>query len=269
MADSDMTEKPGLRVRYRDLAPRAIVGVLLIAVALFGSWRGGLFFNYLIGLAALLMFREWARMHGMPSGEGSSRFVGFTGIGAAVVLANEGLMTLGVAALAATTIYYLFTRRAAALGVLYCGLPALALVWLRDQESGFPLLVWTLVVVWATDIGAYFAGRLIGGPKLAPRISPSKTWAGLFGAMVAAGALGAAMTAVFRLPFELWQSAVLGAALAIAAQAGDFYESHLKRRAGIKDSGNLLPGHGGIMDRLDGLVPVSIIVAGTVWALGA
>ncbi|MBV7256577.1 phosphatidate cytidylyltransferase [Pacificimonas sp. WHA3] len=255
-----------LRVRYKDLMPRFIVGVLLIAIAIFGGWQGGLFFNFLMGIAALLVFREWTRMVGTTAG--NDRMVGFIGIGAAVVLGNDGLVMYGFAALAVAAIWYLFTDRRAAMGILYAGLPFMCLIWLRYQENGFGLIVWTLAVVWATDIGAYFSGRTIGGPKIAPAISPSKTWAGLAGGMFAAAGVGVLNDFIFQLPFEAVHAAALGALLAVIAQVGDFYESHLKRRAGVKDSGHLLPGHGGVMDRLDGLVPVSILVASAVWFIG-
>lgn len=255
--------RESLRVRYKDLLPRVVVGVLLIAIALFGGWRGGLLFNFLIGLAALLMFREWARMHDVRR---SMRLGGYVGLGAAMVLGNEYLILLAFGAVALTAAIYAVRKPSAAIGILYAGVPAIALVWLRTQEEGFGLLIWTLAIVWGTDIGAYFAGRTIGGPKLAPKISPSKTWAGLFGGMATAALIAALLTFVFLLPFSLPVSAALGAGLAVAAQAGDFYESSVKRKAGVKDSGNLLPGHGGVMDRLDGLVPVSILVAGSVWA---
>ncbi len=263
MADS---EKQSLRVQYKDLLPRVVVGVVLIAIALFGGWQGGLFFDFLMGLAALLMFREWARLVRLY---GNDRLVGFVGIAAAIVLADANIFAMAFGALFVTAAWYVLRMRRAALGVLYSGLPFVALIWLRTQEKGFALIVWTLAVVWATDIFAYFAGRTIGGPKIAPSISPSKTWAGLIGGMTGAAIVGSALTTAFSLPFDPMHSAILGAALAIAAQCGDFYESHLKRRAGVKDSGHLLPGHGGIMDRLDGLVPVAMIVSGAVWLLGS
>jgi phosphatidate cytidylyltransferase len=130
-------------------------------------------------------------------------------------------------------------------------------MYLRGLPSGLALTLWTLAIVWATDIGAYFAGRAIGGPKLAPRISPAKTWAGLGGGVVAAGIVGLLIAVCAGLPSALhW----LAAPLAVAAQAGDLFESWLKRRAGVKDSGRLLPGHGGALDRLDGVVPVATLI---------
>jgi phosphatidate cytidylyltransferase len=141
--------------------------------------------------------------------------------------------------------------------VPYVGLPLIALLVMRDRADGFLLTLWTFIVVWATDIGAYFAGRAIGGPKLAPRISPAKTWAGLGGGVAAAWGAGALTASQGHLPTALLY---LGAPMAVLAQAGDLFESWLKRRAGVKDSGSILPGHGGALDRLDGLVPVAIVV---------
>lgn len=144
-------------------------------------------------------------------------------------------------------------------GFLYALLPALALLWLRDRApQGLELVFWVFIVTWTTDIGAYFAGRAIGGPKLAPSISPNKTWAGLAGGMISAALAGWAWTEYAMLPSSLiW----LAPAFAAAAQGGDLFESWLKRRAGAKDSGSILPGHGGILDRLDGLVVVAVLTA--------
>ena len=144
-------------------------------------------------------------------------------------------------------------------GFVYALLPAIALLWLRDRApQGLELVLWVFIVTWTTDIGAYFAGRAIGGPKLAPNISPNKTWAGLIGGMVSAALAGWAWTQYVMLPTTLiW----LAPAFAAAAQGGDLFESWLKRRAGAKDSGSLLPGHGGLLDRLDGLVVVAVLTA--------
>ena len=149
--------------------------------------------------------------------------------------------------------------------MLYAIPPAIALIFVREQaERGLLLTLWTLAIVWATDIGAYFAGRAIGGPKLAPRLSPNKTWAGLIGGMIAAAVVGALIAWQGDLPAFCW---ITGGGLAVAAQMGDLFESWLKRRSGVKDSGKLLPGHGGVLDRLDGVVPVAVVV-GTALAAG-
>ena len=145
------------------------------------------------------------------------------------------------------------------LGFVFCLVPALSLLFLRERlDVGFDIVIWVFIVTWATDIGAYFAGRAIGGPKLAPKISPNKTIAGLVGGMVAAALLGGLWAWSQGLPSLLY---ILGAPMAAAAQGGDLFESWMKRKAGVKDSGNLLPGHGGVFDRLDGLLVVATLTA--------
>ena len=144
-------------------------------------------------------------------------------------------------------------------GFVYALLPALALLWVRERDAhGLYLLIWVLIVTWSTDIGAYFAGRTFGKRKLAPTISPNKTVEGLLGGIASAALFGGAWTIATGLGTAL---IVLAPVLAVAAQAGDLFESGMKRRAGIKESGAWLPGHGGALDRLDGLVPVAVLTA--------
>ena len=170
------------------------------------------------------------------------------------------------AALAATAIYYEWTRIVRGWGLgwriagfFYALLPALSLLWIRDRSADkLDLLLWVFIVTWSTDIGAYFAGRAIGKRKLAPSISPGKTVEGLVGGVIAATLLGGAWGFVLELPPALF---VLAPIFALSAQAGDLFESWMKRRAGLKDSGSWLPGHGGLLDRLDGLVPVAVLTA--------
>jgi len=170
-----------------------------------------------------------------------------------------------VAALA-TAMFYEWTRIVRGWGAawyvsgfVYALLPALALLWVRERDAhGLFLLLWVFLVTWSTDIGAYFVGRSLGRRKLAPSISPGKTIEGLYGGIAAATLIGGAWVLAMGLGRPLLALAPL---LAIAAQAGDLFESFLKRRAGIKDSGTWLPGHGGVLDRLDGLVPVAVITA--------
>jgi len=206
----------------RELATRTAVGILLIAIALVEALLGGWPFAILVAAIATIMYMEWSRM------------VGKWGLD--------------------WKIY----------GFVYCLLPAISLLWIRERAeyqgigSGFDLLIWVFLVVWSTDIGAYFAGRAIGGPKLAPSISPNKTIAGLVGGVASAVVLAGAWASFVELPSQLlW----LAAPFAVAAQLGDLFESGLKRRAGVKDSGTWLPGHGGLLDRLDGLVPVAVLTA--------
>jgi phosphatidate cytidylyltransferase len=142
-------------------------------------------------------------------------------------------------------------------GFGYALIPALALLWIRERGAHkLDMLLWVFIVTWSTDIGAYFAGRSIGGPKLAPAISPNKTWAGLFGGMIAASLLGGLWVVELGLPRLVL---LLAPMFAVGAQLGDLFESGLKRRAGVKDSGTILPGHGGVLDRLDGLVVVATL----------
>ena len=144
-------------------------------------------------------------------------------------------------------------------GFVYALLPALALLWIRERDAhGLYLLIWVFIVTWSTDIGAYFTGRTFGKRKLAPTISPNKTVEGLLGGMASAALFGGAWTLATGLGTAL---IVLAPVLAVTAQAGDLFESGMKRRAGVKDSGAWLPGHGGALDRLDGLVPVAVLTA--------
>ena len=147
------------------------------------------------------------------------------------------------------------------LAILYTLAALAALLWLRHQPVfGRETLIWLMACVWATDIGAYFVGSLAGGAKLAPSISPSKTWSGLVGGMAWSAVASALAGWVFGNGETLMLAAV-GAVLAVVAQAGDLLESAAKRRAGVKDSGRLIPGHGGVLDRIDGLIAVLVVVA--------
>ncbi|MEQ8695283.1 MAG: phosphatidate cytidylyltransferase, partial [Bauldia litoralis] len=138
-------------------------------------------------------------------------------------------------------------------GVFYAAVFGLALLILREGDLGLAAIAFVFAVVWATDIGAYFAGRAIGGPKLWPAVSPKKTWAGAIGGLVAAVIAGLATAAVVGLPLA-GALVIVIVVMSVAGQAGDFFESFIKRRFGVKDSGTIIPGHGGMMDRVDGLV---------------
>ena len=169
-------------------------------------------------------------------------------------------------AAAATAIFYEWSRIVRGwglgwqiLGFFYALLPALALLWVRDRTAdGFATVLWVFIVTWSVDIGAYLVGRTYGRRKLAPSISPNKTVEGLYGGVAAAAVFGALWTWWLGLPAILY---LLAPVFAVVAQGGDLFESWMKRRAGLKDSGNWLPGHGGIFDRLDGLVPVAVLTA--------
>lgn len=188
-------------------------------------------------------------------------------IALAIAAAVQGGYAFAIlAAAGATAVFFEWTRLARGWGLTwqvggfaYTLIAALSLLWIRDRaEDGLALIVWVFLVTWATDIGAYFAGRAIGGPKLAPTVSPNKTWAGLYGGVAATTLIGGAWVLLTGLNLVLLLLAPL---FAVAAQGGDLFESWMKRRAGVKDSGRWLPGHGGIFDRLDGLLPVAILTA--------
>ena len=179
--------------------------------------------------------------------------------------AGGNVFAYAVAAVA-TAMFYEWTRIVRgwgaawyASGFVYALLPALALLWIRERDAhGLELLLWVFLVTWSTDIGAYFVGRAIGRRKLAPSISPGKTVEGLVGGMAVAAVVGGAFALATGLGKPLL---ILAPLFALAAQAGDLFESGMKRRAGVKDSGTWLPGHGGVLDRLDGLVPVAVLTA--------
>jgi phosphatidate cytidylyltransferase len=195
--------------------------IVMLAVAGIAFWLGGLWFDiFAVGVAAIV-FNEFL-----------------------------GLIRLLDASAGRKLAWTVFAA-------LYVGLAALALAVLP-----MGVVIGVIAVVIATDTGAYFSGRTIGGPKIAPRISPSKTWAGLVGGALAAGIVSASTflynTGELRFGVMLVVAFVIGAALAVLAQAGDFFESWFKRRAGVKDSSNLIPGHGGFFDRTDGMLPVAI-----------
>ena len=184
-------------------------------------------------------------------------------LGAAIL---GGTLFAVVVAAVATAIFYEWTRIVRGWGpvwyvsgFVYALLPALALLWVRERDAhGLFLVVWMFLVTWSTDIGAYFVGRKFGRAKLAPSISPNKTIAGLYGGIAAAAVIGGAWTLLTGLGRPLLLLAPL---FALAAQGGDLFESWMKRKAGVKDSGTWLPGHGGVLDRLDGLAPVAVLTA--------
>jgi phosphatidate cytidylyltransferase len=210
-------DAPPTPSKWAGLQVRAISSVVLAAIVLTVLWLGGFMFALLVVLAALIMAKEW---HGLTEHQAVSWRVG---------------------------------------GLVYIAIPCASLIWLRMvrfaemPDAGLKLVLFVMLIVVATDIGAYFAGRKIGGPKMAPSISPGKTWAGLGGGVAAAGVVGGIAHSFSPYPVALVACVFAGALLALLAQAGDLFESYVKRRAGVKDSGTLIPGHGGLLDRVDGL----------------
>ena len=196
--------------------------------------------------------------------------------GIALIVIAVGLVWLGgypfalFVAAVATGVYWEWMQLVKARGIawkiagfFYCLIPAIALLWIRDRTAdGFSMVMWVFIVTWATDVGGYVVGRAFGKNKLAPSISPAKTWEGLLGGMAFAAVLGGLWAWRFGLPHGLYMLAPLAA---IAAQMGDLFESAMKRAAGVKDSGRLLPGHGGLFDRVDGLLVVATLTAFAVY----
>lgn len=234
--------------------------------ALLATWWGGYAFAALVALAAAIMCWEWDKI--VTQRFGWPGRIGALGCLLAALLAvSQPLLAVAlvavtaVAAAAQAPAAGANAHRWAGLGVLYAGLPSVALVWLRgDGDMGLQTVVWLLLLVWATDIGAYASGRLIGGPLLLPSVSPKKTWAGLIGGVVSAGLVGLCAALLLSLPHPVVIT-VLSGALAVVAQGGDLLESWVKRRWNVKDSSNIIPGHGGVLDRVDGLLTAGGAVA--------
>ena len=249
-----------LNAQRNELATRIVVGVAMVVFALAVLWAGGLAFWLVTTLIALGLLGEWAGL--AQTDAATRRLMLFTlSVPLAIMCplaAGPQFFALGLVA-AAAIFTMVSTRRAVlALGIIYAALPVLALLLMRKQPDGLLFTIWAMALVWISDIGAFFVGRAFGGARLAPAISPNKTWAGFAGGIAAAGVFGAILHTGWGLPWRLTLATPL---LAIVAQGGDLYESWLKRQAGVKDSGTILPGHGGLMDRLDGLIPVAPIAA--------
>lgn len=250
-----------------NLTLRIISGVVLGSVVIGATWYGYPAFHLAVFVLGGLMAWEW----GMIVGEGRLGLAGYglcIIVGGALIFSMLGMDGWGVlvALVAAPTLFVvnvgeLGWRRALwlAAGGTYCALPAVSLLWLR-QDGAF-VVFWVLFLVWATDIGAYAVGRTVGGPKMAPMISPGKTWSGLAGGIACAAAIGWTASLFGSGSHSPWMLAILSGVFAIVAQLGDLLESAVKRQFGIKDSSNIIPGHGGVLDRVDGLVPVAIGIA--------
>jgi phosphatidate cytidylyltransferase len=249
--------------RWADLGIRTLSAAVLIPVALVDVWLGGVWFELAIALLAVLMAHEWTAMvHG---GNAAQFAVHAGGALSGAILPIDAGLPASILAIGGFTLLSAAVTWGRSLphnlwtwsGVPYVAVPALALVMLRaTPDHGLTVLLWLFAAVWAADTCAYFAGRLIGGPKLWPRVSPKKTWAGLGGAVLGASLAGWAVAAVSGASAS-WLIAA-GALLGITEQGGDLFKSALKRHYGVKDSGRLIPGHGGVIDRVDGLAAAAV-----------
>jgi phosphatidate cytidylyltransferase len=247
----------------RNLLMRIVVAAVLMPLAVVIAYAGGWLWATLVTLAAIGLFLEWLTVVGLA---GAMR----VSVPGAVALAVAGfclaigridvaLIVLAIGLVVAVSIAP-ERRNWVAAGFLYAAAAEIASVLVRlDPVKGFAALMFVLLIVWVTDSGGYFAGRGIGGPKLWPKVSPKKTWAGAAGGFAASLAVAAGFAA-----FGLGNTGpllMLSAALSVVSQSGDLFESAVKRRFGVKDSGHIIPGHGGLMDRLDGFVAAVVVAA--------
>jgi phosphatidate cytidylyltransferase len=247
-----------------DFPTRVLSGLVLAGIAAVFTVLGPVVFAVLVLIVALLLSWEWGRL---VHGRGAEVVIGvhIVTVGAAALLAASGYLGLGLLALPIGGILVTLLSLGrnsvyGALGVFYAGLPATAIIWLRsDADLGLIAVVFVIAVVAVADTAAFLMGRALGGPKLWPRVSPGKTWAGLIGALAASSVVGALFW-LFVPGASAVRLAGVGALLGLVAQAGDLFESAIKRRFGAKDTSSLIPGHGGVMDRVDGLVAAAAAV---------
>lgn len=270
-----------------ELRTRTLSAAVLVPAALLLVWLGGVAFNIFITIVAGLMAIEWDNLIAAESvpeeepSEGRKKSTGYmTALASILLVAFAGLSldrfgqmpdlaTMAgaiVIAMLASMIEQSVRRRPMpalrAFGILYIVVPCVALISLRADGQGEYWILWLFLVVWATDIGAYAFGRTFGGPKLAPSVSPNKTWSGAIGGLISAVLFSLPMVAVID-GLDILPDIALAAGLSAVSQAGDLFESGLKRRFGVKDSGSLIPGHGGLFDRLDGLLVAAPLALAT------
>ncbi len=249
----------------RELKLRIMSGLVLGAVALADTWIGGPAFAVLAAVIGLAVWYEWATMTRVAVADRAVYLLGWAvqlGVAALIILGGDAYaLPLLVIATLVAAFWSRFHGRGWWLpgGVLYAGATTISLAAIRgDSDVGFVAMLYVFAVVWATDILAYFIGRAIGGPKLAPAISPGKTWSGAIGGAVSGVAAGTLVFAAFFSVDDL-RIPLIALVLSVASQAGDLFESYVKRRSGVKDSGRIIPGHGGVWDRVDGLVAASFV----------
>lgn len=250
----------------RELGVRAASGVVLAVATLLLTWGGPWSFAVLVAAVAVIAIWEWGCVV-RSSGFDVMTITAAAGLVAATAIASTGSIAGGLALVVLTAVGVGVAGRLSGksllegAGVFYIGLPAMALVWIRsDPAHGFSAIMMVLIAVWATDIGAFIVGRLVGGPKLCPAISPNKTWAGLLGG-VALSAVAGYVLAVNLGSLAPFSVAGISMGLAVISQFGDLIESGIKRSYGVKDTSGLIPGHGGFLDRVDGLLLAAVAAA--------
>lgn len=262
---------PGHDQRFREseLGLRIASAIVMLIIVLAAAWAGGWIFALLCATLSAILFYEWLSMVSRTpfNMAGAILTAGFIFL---VLMCLIGFPVSGLLAMLVIGVIMELTTKGTeqedvrwiGLGALYCAIPIFALPLIRN-EAGFHLLLLLFLVVWATDIAAYFAGRHFGGAKLLPAVSPKKTWSGAIGGFIGAVVIAIAF-AVWTGSFSIATAGFLAAILSIASQAGDLFESWVKRRFDVKDSSNLIPGHGGFLDRVDGLIAAAVPVAAMV-----
>jgi len=252
-------QPPARSAKWSDFWVRLASSVVLAPIVLTALWIGGIAWQAVVMVAMLGLAGEWTRLSGLKRGN----IVLFAAVLTAWLLWNFFGWLAGGVALALFTLMTVWRFGwFAGLGIPYIGIGGFSILWLRLQHGdGLRATLFLVAIIWATDIGAYLAGRFIGGAKLAPRISPGKTWSGSLGGLVIGGLAGAALAGAGHIALAAFLAALL---LSLCAQAGDLLESAIKRKLGVKDSGRTIPGHGGLFDRLDGFLaaaPVAVLLA--------
>jgi phosphatidate cytidylyltransferase len=248
-----------------ELALRVGSALVLVPLAIGTAYLGGWLFALFWGAAAMGVLWEWTALV-TRNDQRSVLLTGGASLALAVVLVAAGhllaaVVVLAMGAIGAASLALAERRTWVAGGIPYAGALALAPIVLRaDDADGFLAVIFLFAIVWTTDISAYFAGRALGGPKLMPQVSPNKTWAGAVGGLIASVVVALALAKMAGLT-ALFALAMLAVVLSVFAQGGDLFESFLKRRFHAKDSSHLIPGHGGLMDRLDGFVSASVAAA--------
>jgi phosphatidate cytidylyltransferase len=266
-----MTSPPASS-RWADLRLRILSALILAPIGLACIWAGGASFAALLVLIEAGLAYEWLGLCRQRTPTMIALFAAapLTVLLAATAGAVPALLLLAVATAVGIVIAGgISVSRPLAFGLPYLSLAALALVWLRQPTvSGGANVIVLLLIVWASDIGAYMAGRAIGGPRLAPAISPGKTWSGAVGGLFAAAATGLAASAMLGTAPISWRPVGFAVLIGIVSQIGDLFESLLKRHFGVKDSGNVIPGHGGLLDRLDAILTAAPVAALLALTLG-
>lgn len=238
-----------------------VLGVIVLAV----TWIGGTAFRLFSAALAIFVLYEWLDMRPAVSRSVKALAWGAFLVPVAVLAIGGGApvsLSFLAAAVLAVLVYGVFSGEGtwAGFGMAYAGVPAIAIVAMRGADiAGFAAILFLFAIVWATDILAYFVGRAVGGPKLAPSISPGKTWSGAAGGALGAIVAGGVVAWLANGTLSLFAMCLLGLVLSVVSQVGDLFESAIKRRHGVKDSSTLIPGHGGVMDRVDGLIAAAAV----------